>query len=168
MRISSRRGFTLMEIILAIAALGILISALLPSLTAYQKRGRDVARVSHLNATAKMVNNYFLDKEWYPSSTAGGCVNATLLNKYGTTPSDPLASNDNWCSTAGQYAYGSSSLLTNSANEFILFAKMENPNGGNFNTGSMGWLTGTIQQVAFNNVLANVQKWTGQYQVMTR
>lgn len=63
MRISSRRGFTLMEIILAIAALGILISALLPSLTAYQKRGRDVARVSHLNPTAKMINNYFLDKE---------------------------------------------------------------------------------------------------------
>ena len=52
-----------MEIILAIAALGILISALLPSLTAYQKRGRDVARVSHLNSTAKMINNYFLDKE---------------------------------------------------------------------------------------------------------
>lgn len=63
MRISSRRGFTLMEIILTIAALGILISALLPSLTAYQKRGRDVARVSHLNSTAKMINNYFLDKE---------------------------------------------------------------------------------------------------------
>lgn len=63
MRISSRRGFTLMEIILAIAALGILISALLPSLTAYQKRGRDVSRVSHLNSTAKMINNYFLDKE---------------------------------------------------------------------------------------------------------
>jgi hypothetical protein len=35
---------------------------------------------------------------------------------------------------------------------------MENPFGGNYNTGSMAGLTGTIQQVAFNNVLANVQK----------
>lgn len=168
MRISSRRGFTLMEIMLAIAALGILISALLPSLTAYQKRGRDVARVSHLNSTSKMINNFFIDKEWYPSSTVGGCVDPVSLNKYGTTPSDPLSSNNNWCSINGQYAYWSSSLLTNSRNEFILFAKMENPFGGNYNTGSMAGLTGTIQQVAFNNVLANVQKWTGQYQVMTR
>lgn len=82
MRISSRRGFTLMEIILAIAALGILISALLPSLTAYQKRGRDVARVSHLTSIAKIVNNFFLDKEFYPSSTAAGCIDVTTLTRY--------------------------------------------------------------------------------------
>lgn len=50
MRISSRRGFTLMEIILAITALGILITALLPSFTAYQRRGRDVARLSHMTS----------------------------------------------------------------------------------------------------------------------
>lgn len=93
----SRKGFTLMEIILAISALGILISALLPSLTAYQKRGRDVARLSHLTSLAKMSNNHFYDKEGYPSSTAAGCVNSTALAKYGTVPVDPLASNDNGC-----------------------------------------------------------------------
>lgn len=125
----SRKGFTLMEIILAIAALGILISALLPSLTAYQKRGRDVSRVSHLTSIAKMTNNYFYDKEYYPSSTVGGCLDSTALSKYGTIPVDPLTSNGNGCSTLGLYAYGSSSLLTNSPNEFILFAKMENPLG---------------------------------------
>lgn len=78
----SRKGFTLMEIILAIAALSILISALLPSLTAYQKRGRDVARLSHVTSLAKMSNNHFYDKENYPSSTAAGCVDSTVLTKY--------------------------------------------------------------------------------------
>ena len=128
MAILSRRGFTLMEIILAIAALGILISALLPSLTAYQKRGRDVARISHLSSLPRMINNFFYDKEYYPSSTAAGCVDATVLTRYGNVPVDPLSTNNNECSTLGQYAYGSSSLLTNSPNEFIIFAKMENQN----------------------------------------
>ena len=66
----SSRAFTLMEIILAITALGILISALLPSLTAYQKRGRDVARLSHVNSIGKMLNNFFLDKADYPDHVA--------------------------------------------------------------------------------------------------
>lgn len=164
----SSRAFTLMEIMIVIAALGILTSALIPSFTNYQKRWRDIARIAHLNSAAKIINNFFIDKWNYPSNTAAGCVDSVALNSYGKISSDPLTSNNNWCSTLGQYAYGSSSLLTNSANEFILFAKMENPNGGNYNTGSMAGLTGTLQQVAFNNVLANVRKGSGQYQVMTR
>mgnify|MGYP003596720839 CR=1 FL=1 len=99
MTILSRRGFTLMEIILAITALGILISALLPSMTSYQRRGRDVTRLSNVTTLAKASNNFFYDKEDYPSSTAGGCVDATALNKYGNVPSDPLSTNNNGCQT---------------------------------------------------------------------
>ena len=70
MRRLSSRAFTLMEIMVAIAAIGILLSALLPSLTAYQKRGRDTGRLAHINSIAKMINSYFLDKEDYPDHAA--------------------------------------------------------------------------------------------------
>ena len=70
MRRLSSRAFTLMEIMITIAALGILLSALLPSLTAYQKRGRDTGRLAHINSIAKMINNYFIDKANYPDHVA--------------------------------------------------------------------------------------------------
>lgn len=78
MHIPSKRGFTLMEILLVITVIGILVSALFPSVTAYQKRGRDVSRLSHLSSLSKVINNFFLDKEDYPNSVVG-CVDATAL-----------------------------------------------------------------------------------------
>ncbi len=162
MRISSRRGFTLMEIILAITALGILITALLPSFTAYQRRGRDVARLSHMTSLWKMLNSHFLDKEDYPNH-ALWCVDETALSRYGTIPVDPSTTNDNGCGQNQKYAYGSSALMITSTDEFALFAKMENLSGGNFNTGSIAWLTGTLNQSAFTTLRNNIVKGSGQY-----
>jgi hypothetical protein len=45
---------------------------------------------------------------------------------------------------------------------------MENPNGGNYNTGNVAGLTGTIQQAPFNAVLAGVRRGSWQYQMMTK
>lgn len=70
-----------MEIILVIAVIGILVSALVPNITAYQKRGRDTTRLTHINSLAKVINNYFIDKEHYPNHVSG-CVDSTALSKY--------------------------------------------------------------------------------------
>ncbi len=151
-----------MEIILAITALGILIAALMPNLTAYQKRGRDTGRLSHVNSLGKMINNYYLDKEDYPDHAAG-CVNSTALSKYGIIPLDPSKTNDNGCGVNQNYAYGSSALLISSSDEFALFAKMENLNGWNFNTGSIAGLTWTLDQAAFTTLSTGMKRWSWQY-----
>ena len=165
----SPKAFTLMEMMLAIAAISILVSALLPSYTAYQMRWRDVSRVSHMNSLWKIINNYFIDKEDYPNHAAG-CVDATALNQYGPTPTDPLGiwRNDNGCGTNGNYAYGSSALLLSSKDEFALFAKMEWQNAWNFNTGSVAWLTGVLDQAAFTTLSSGMQRGTGQYYAIIR
>lgn len=165
MHIPSKRGFTLMEIILVITVIGILVSALFPSVTSYQRRGRDATRLSHINSLAKVINNYFLDKEDYPNSVAG-CVDSTALWKYGPVQTDPSTTNDNGCGVNQKYAYWSSALLVQSTDEFVILAKMENING--WNTGSINSLTWSINQAAYTTLRANMTKWVWQYYAITK
>ena len=85
-------------------------------------------------------------------------MDSTALSKYGNVPQDPSPTNDNGCGLNRNYAYGSSALLVSSPDEFALFAKMENLNGGNFNTGSIAGLTGVLNQAAFTTLTTTMAK----------
>jgi type IV pilus assembly protein PilE len=61
------RGFTLVELMIVIAIIGILAASLFPSLTGYLKRSRDAARTSHLKDISNAVGAYYSDKETYPT-----------------------------------------------------------------------------------------------------
>lgn len=77
-------GFTLVELMIAVAIIGILASIAIPSYVEYVKKGRRASAQSHLMEIAQREQQYLLDARTYASSltTLGVTTPADVANYY--------------------------------------------------------------------------------------
>lgn len=64
-----RGGFTLLEIMIVLAILGIMVAAIYPQMMFYYARGRDVARMSNIKELSNLIQEYSRTNDTYPSTT---------------------------------------------------------------------------------------------------
>ncbi len=80
LRPQSIAGFTLMELLIAVAIVGILTSLALPSYQEYVTRGKIPDGLGALSAKQLSIEQYFLDNRTYVG--APGCVSDTTGSSY--------------------------------------------------------------------------------------
>jgi general secretion pathway protein G len=108
-KLSSQKGFTLLELLVVIVVIGILALLVIPNLTSAPKKARDIQRKTDMRAVQKALEEYYVSNSAYPSSAtycalAGAtCAAATGPLTSGTPailkslPVDPL--------NTGNYVY---------------------------------------------------------------
>lgn len=159
-------GFTLIEIMIVVAIIGVLTAAMVPATSQYMKRSRDSERLSNLTNVQLALDMYKSQNNVYPLSTTGasaGCVPTSVLTsgkyltKNGTSPTSTTYNEG--CGNNGQFGYGNKG-----GNGYILMGIMENAAGGNY-SGSTAGFTGTVTASGIAS-LANIKKGIGNKYVL--
>ena len=93
---SSQRGFTLIEVLVAVTIIAVLTSIGIVSYQAANRRARDAKRKSDLEQVRSALEMYKADNNWYPNTGSGSWANTTYLgtplnNYLSPIPSSPKA-----------------------------------------------------------------------------
>jgi prepilin-type N-terminal cleavage/methylation domain-containing protein len=131
------KGFTLVEILVVVAIIGILAGVVLTNLTSGRTRARDTERLQDLKTIQGELETYYAQNGKYPraidfcghsppvfsneSCWQSFIRDTTLLP---TMPQDPLNTGNNCGTTAGCYVY--MYCQYNTAQSYVLEANLEN------------------------------------------
>lgn len=146
---SDRRAFTLIELLIVIAIIGILSVALVPTGMNALKKSRDMTRKAHVDAITKVVQEYYLDTssnvltndtyKWTFACVGHANTGANLKSeiksyfKGGNPPLDPSGNNRDFDGAGTVWAYQNCSyFVTAGKNYFAVWAQMESLENGNY------------------------------------
>ncbi|RAL55287.1 hypothetical protein BLM37_03450 [Candidatus Gracilibacteria bacterium GN02-873] len=157
-KFSARKGFTLVELMIVIAIIGILAAVLYPSLMGYLERTRDTNRQQAMNQVGTSLGTYFADMNAYPTQGSDKCLDNIKADLEGTgkavqylktLPKDPKAASNKIGNCASGYAYFN--LKDTSA--YMVGAKMEVVTNGNMALDTLP--TGVTGKATFNDLMGN-------------
>lgn len=114
-----KKGFTLIELIIVVAIIGILASIVLVGLGGFRAKGRDARRIADLRQTQNALELYFAKTGAYPSDTTWAALTTTLTGAgigVNQVPNDPVTTR----------SYGYCPALSNS--RYAVGAALEDTN----------------------------------------
>lgn len=76
MKIKSRKGFTLIELMVVIAIIAILATSGISMYGTYQAKARDTKRMNNLNTLTVWLQGYYTDKSEYPEAHTTNCLSS--------------------------------------------------------------------------------------------
>jgi general secretion pathway protein G len=88
---SSQSGFTLIELIIVVTIIGILAGLAIVNVKFAQRKAREAALMDNLATMRKAIDNFYADKQRYPSD-----LNELVPNYIRKIPADPITKQQDW------------------------------------------------------------------------
>lgn len=128
------RGFTMIEIIIALSLIGLFVSVPILAYSGYIKKSRDTKRKNDINQLSTALQQYKNSQGTYPASINGAIATdlQTLVDRgyIPSIPKDPKDGNLPSCDPATNFCYTYSA--STDGNNYTLYARLEDGTGNTY------------------------------------